>query len=108
MVAETGADWATCTLCEARVKSANIERHYTQVHPGERPNARGRGPEGGLRVLLSFAGVYALVAGSLTFFLALLVQWSRTGGISFRTDLLLAFVLFVSVVAVGMTLGAER
>lgn len=108
MVVETGADWATCGLCGARVKSANVERHYSQVHPGERPEARGRESGGGLRVLLSFAGVYALVAGSLIFFLALLVQWGRTGSLAFRTDLLFGFILFVAVVAVGMTLGAEK
>lgn len=108
MVADTAADWATCGLCGARVKGANLERHHTQVHPGEKAEARGREATGGLRVLLSFAGVYALVAGSLIFFLALLVQWSRTGSLNMRTDHLLFFLLFVSVVAVGMTLGAEK
>lgn len=108
MVADAAADWATCALCGARVKEANLGRHYTQVHPGEKPQAQRREGSGNLRVQLSFAGVYALVAGSLIFFLALLIQWSRTGNLGLRSDLLLFFLLFVSVVAVGMTLGAEK
>lgn len=108
MVTEPGADWATCDLCGAHVKEANLERHHSQVHPGEKPEVRRRESGGSLRVFISFAGVYALVAGSLIFFLALLVQWSRTGSLNLKTDVFLTFLLFVSVVAVGMTLGAEK
>ncbi|MEM3086865.1 MAG: hypothetical protein QXO51_00140 [Halobacteria archaeon] len=108
MVVETGADWATCGLCGARLKGANLERHYAQVHPGEKPETLRREAAGSLRVQLSFAGVYALVAGSLIFFFALLTQWSRGGSLNLQVELFLPFLLFVSVVAVGMTLGADK
>lgn len=106
MVADAGADWTACALCGARLKRPNLERHYAQTHPGQKPQMGRvpRAPGADPRVLLAFTGVYALVAGTLILLLFLL----RSGGLNMRTDVFLGFFLLVLVVALGMTLGAEK
>ncbi|MBI4361884.1 MAG: hypothetical protein HY558_01785 [Euryarchaeota archaeon] len=96
--------WSVCPQCQARVKQANLERHFTAKHPGvQMPRDLAGGGRRGWLVAIMFPLLYSLLCLVLVLLLTVVFLLPK-GGLQVG-DLFWITALFALVVGVGLSAG---
>lgn len=98
-------EWTVCKECGAKIKRANLEKHYAKLHPSKKVESAAEGRKHALLMRYALPLTIALTAFTIMVALSMFIVVIRGGNPLANTDFFWVFIMFACVAAFGSMLA---
>jgi uncharacterized membrane protein YvbJ len=98
-------EWAVCKECGAKIKRANLEKHYAKLHPSQKVESAGEERKHAFLIRYALPLTIALMAFVIMVALSMFLVVMRGGNPLENVEFFWIFIMFACVAAFGSMLA---